>query len=244
MKLTDVLNKFNLEEVDTKRVCGALGIKRGHVIVDQLEWHKFVSLKTGMGLFLQMYENSEGTGGIELLFPTSFVERYCKTVEMMEETTGVSFEENLKVQSREGNLEHYAHNYGYLQEVKQLYASLPARTQFLVKRALMGGDLQDSNFGDAGVDYLNLTSGDNQFTLKPEGDVHLRLRSPRHRRNFHASDADGLSSVLSVFVGIAEATNEDWKKIETGTLAYAHHLRDLYQPILPSSPAPPEPSKV
>ncbi len=238
MNLTELLQHHRFEEIPTKRLTEALPIKRGHEAVDQLRWHKFINPKTGMGVYAHLYDNSEGMGGFELLFPADIKQTYWETMAKIGETAGITFEEAREGQLREENMDHWSHNYPYLQEIRKIYDSLRERLRFLARRKLEQAGLSvDHAFMDAKIGYIGSTSGGtfgDEKPIKAGENLCMVLVHPPHKS--FGNDVAEVSSAIDALQDLAEATREDWQNIETATIAYTRHLRDLYRPILPGSP--------
>ncbi len=236
MELQDMLQQFNLREVDVQRSRSNDNyIKKGHEISDFLTWHKFVSAENGMGIFVEIYQKDNGAGRVELLFPTAFEKRYWQTVEKLGEIAGISFEEIKTGQPKEEQRQYWSQNYDYMFQVTELYAAVLGRVAFILKKTLaksgMAFEEQNDLFRDTKVDYTDLTCANKEKLILGEN-LLLHCRA----LNVMFKKFEIIAKYLGVFAQITEATQEDWQKIESGILGYARHLRDLYRPILPARP--------
>lgn len=231
MELNDILAQFDLREEPAERLTQKHGIKKGHIIVDTPEWHKFISPETGIGLFVETYKNSNAILGIEVLFPSSFEDMYWRTLERLGEETGFRFDEIKRKHFREENIKHWSNNYHYLQEVEKLYSSLIQRLKFIVEKAFAGSSFKEE-WGTIEIDYVDLTYHNTKVTLEPRKNLYLVMHRPANIA-IHTK-LEELRDFIAALPGITDKIKDTWQKVEDGTLAYARHLKDVYQPVLPT----------
>lgn len=234
MELEDILTQFNFREEPAERLTQKHGIKKGHHIVDTPEWHKFISPETGIGLFVETYTNSKAILGIEVLFPLSFEETYWRTLERLGEETGFTFDEIKRRDYREEHVKHWSNNYHYLQEVENLYSSLIQRLKFIVEKAFAGSSFEEE-WGTPEIGYVDLTYHNLKVTLEPRKNLYLVMHQPANIA-IHTK-LEELRDFIAALPGITDKIKDTWQKVEDGTLAYARHLKDVYQPVLPTTMA-------
>jgi hypothetical protein len=234
MRLTELVEQLDgFEEVETDRPKSQDGIRVRHNKTIFYVPHKLVSEKTGATVYARAFEErDEPVNQIELLFPRNFESRYWETAQKIDAITGISLEEIKSSTVKDGMGEHWTHNYDFRNEVEKLYESLRTRVELLVNRSFK--ELEESGLNNSGVGYVNTSFLDPREGLKGGENLKLGVLPPTHQRRLGTEDkAEEYVQAVKILEGLAEATQDDWQKIENATVVYAQHLVELYKPVLP-----------